>query len=127
MVAVVAFSFMIVVSHEPLAIKYVDQRILVSMWGGGRLGNLIGFHLHDSSKFVHILGVEDEPSFWHRVYDTIMKPCVKWRAIAFEGPKRREPIMTLVESEAIRSEECGLRGTMGKNGLYSCRIIPMTT
>jgi len=79
MVAVVAFAFMIVVSNEPSAIEYVDQGILAAVRGIGRLRNLVGFHLYDSSTFVHVHGVEDEPSLRHRVLGTIRQQSVKGR------------------------------------------------
>ena len=77
MVAVVTFAFMIVVSHEPSALEYLDQGIFVAVRGIGRLWNLVGFHLHDPSTFIYVLGVEDEPSLRHGVFDTISRPSVK--------------------------------------------------
>ena len=47
MVAVIAFPFMIVVTHQSMPIVYVDQGILVAVRGTHRLGNLIGFHFHE--------------------------------------------------------------------------------
>jgi len=79
MVAVIAFPFMIVVTHQSMPIVYVDQGILVAVRGTHRLGNLIGFHFHDCSKLIDVLCMEDQSSFWHGVLDTIRWRLVKMR------------------------------------------------
>ncbi len=77
MVAVIAFPFMIVVTHQSMPVVYVDQGILVAVRGAHHLGNLIGFHFHDCSKLIDVLCMEDQFSSWHGVLDTIRRRLVK--------------------------------------------------
>jgi hypothetical protein len=79
MVAVIAFPFMIVVTHQSLPVVNVDQGILVAVRGTHRLGNLIGFHFHNCSKLIDVLCMEDQSSSWHGVLDTIRWRLVKMR------------------------------------------------
>jgi hypothetical protein len=76
-VPMVALPFMIIVTNKPPTVEYIDQGIFIALWSIARFRDLKDSDFDNSSKLVHILGVEDQPSFRHRALDTISQLSVK--------------------------------------------------
>jgi hypothetical protein len=69
----IALTFMIVVSDQPLSVAYIDQRIFESVRSSRRSWDIIDFHFYESSLLIHISRVEDQFTFRHMAVNTIWK------------------------------------------------------
>jgi hypothetical protein len=84
----IALTFMIVVSDQPLSVAYIDQRIFEPVRRCRGPWDIIDFHFYEPSLLIHLSRVEDQFTFRHMAVNTICKWSVKehrWKLLALQG------------------------------------------
>ncbi len=69
--SMVALTLMVVVADQSVAATDVNQGLFEPVRCVRGLWHIIGLHFHQSSLFVNVSRMEDQPGLCHMVIDTI--------------------------------------------------------